>query len=363
MNMNKKEKSLGDLLYALGERAKELNCLYHVEEVLSRRDAAAEDVFAGIIAAIPPGWQFPDICRVRIRYGKRSFTSPDFEETKWRLVSKIVVQDKVEGSIEVYYTRSVGTTDEDAFLEEERKLINTIAERVGHFLLHQRLKNVFQEWQSLKEQLAENTRAEWKVILGMLQRTDQSLYTRISRKMLNRLCWSGITSACELMQRFGARGSDAQDVFVESNRPRQREELISFLTSSDEIFQIAAEHLSEEEILNLIQKWIKDDKASFLVNSGGEPRHVARRNRRRHRPVLSYFSRKASISLRRRKKDSASPSSDASSPSSFRTSTSPNTTSTCAILQTSYGISSIIRKATASWGVRARALPRQSYSS
>ncbi|MBR9974676.1 MAG: nucleotidyltransferase domain-containing protein [Bacteroidetes bacterium] len=265
--MNRKERSLGDLLYALGERAKELNCLYHVEELLSRRDARPEDVFVGVIDAIPPGWQFPDITRVRIRYGKRAYTSQDFEESPWKLAAKIVVQDKVEGSLEIFYTREVGSADEGPFLNEERKLINTIADRIGHFLLHQRLKSVFNEWQSLKEQLAEKKRAEWKVVLEMLNRTDQSLYTRISRKMLNRLCWTGIKEACELMQRFASRSSDEQDVFAESNRPRLREELYNFIASSDEIFQIAAEHLSEDEILSLIQRWIKDDKASFLVNT------------------------------------------------------------------------------------------------
>ncbi|MBR9977044.1 MAG: pyruvate, phosphate dikinase, partial [Bacteroidetes bacterium] len=264
---SRKEKSLGDLLYALGERAKELNCLYHVEEVLSQKEAPYEGIFAGIIKAIPPGWQYPDICRVRIRFGKRNFTSQDFHETDWKLTAPIVVQDTIEGSLEVYYIREVEKSEEDSFLKEEHKLIQTIAERIGHFILHQRLKNVFHEWQSMKEQLAEKKRAEWKVILEMLRRTDQNLYTRISRKMLNRLCWSGVRSACELMQRFSARGNDAQEVIGESNRPRQREELYNFITSNDEIFLIAAGHLSEEEILSLIQKWIKDDKASFLVNT------------------------------------------------------------------------------------------------
>jgi pyruvate, water dikinase len=267
MTTSRKEKSLGDLLYALGERAKELNCLYHVEEVLSDRDAPHEKIFSGIIEAIPPGWQYPEICRVRIRFGKRSYTSPDFRETEWKLTAPIVVQDVTEGSLEVHYIRKVDTSEEDIFLGEEHKLIRTIAERIGHFILHQRLKNVFHEWQSMKEQLAEKKRAEWKVILEMLRRTDQNLYARISRKMLNRLCWSGVRSACELMQRFSTRGNDAQEVFGESNRPQQREELYNFITSNDEIFLIAAEYLSEEEILSLIQKWIKDDKASFLVNT------------------------------------------------------------------------------------------------
>ena len=265
--MKNKEKSLGDLLYALGERAKELNCLYHVEEVLTRRDADFDAVFKGVIEAIPPGWQFPDICRARIVYGNHSYTSDDFVESRWRLRTDIVIQDKVEGRIEVFYIREVGPADEGPFLREERKLINTIAERLGHHILHHRLKNVFSEWQSLKEQLAEKKREEWKVILQMIRRTDQSLYTRISRKMLNRLCWAGIRKACDLMQRFSARLEQEDDVYGETNRPRQREQLHNFIASSDEIFQIAAEHLSEDEILQLIQKWIKDDKASFLVNT------------------------------------------------------------------------------------------------
>jgi hypothetical protein len=265
--MKNKEKSLGDLLYALGERAKELNCLYHVEEVLTRRDTNFDAVFQGVIEAIPPGWQFPDICRARIVYGNRSYTSADFVESRWRLRTDIVIQDKVEGRIEVFYIREVGPADEGPFLREERKLINTIAERLGHHILHHRLKNVFSEWQSLKDQLAEKKREEWKVILDMIRRTDQSLYTRISRKMLNRLCWAGIRSACDLMQRFSARLEQEDDVYGETNRPRQREQLHNFIASSDEIFQIAAEHLSGDEILQLIQKWIKDDKASFLVNT------------------------------------------------------------------------------------------------
>jgi hypothetical protein len=265
--MKNKEKSLGDLLYALGERAKELNCLYHVEEVLTLHNEDFDAVFDGVIEAIPPGWQFPDICQARIKYGNRSYTSAEFVETPWRLSADIVIQDKVEGQVTVYYSREVGPADEGPFLHDERKLINTIAERLGHHILHHRLKNVFAEWQSLKEQLAEKKREEWKVILLMIRRTDQSLYTRISRKMLNRLCWAGIRSACDLMQRFSARLENEDDVYGETNRPRQREQLHNFIASSDEIFQIAAEHIGEDEILMLIQKWIKDDKASFLVNT------------------------------------------------------------------------------------------------
>jgi len=266
--MKNKNKSLSDLLYTLGERAKELNCLYHVEEVLADHEASLDDIFRGIIAAIPPGMQHPEICRARILFGDAVCASEDFVETPWMLSADIVIQDSVEGRLDILYTGETHSADEGAFLNEERRLINTIADRLGHHILHQRLKRSFQEWRIMKDELAERTRAEWKIVLDMLRRTDQSLYTRISRKMLNRLCWAGIPSACELMQRFSARGnSTREDFFGESNSPKQREELYNFIASSDEIFRIAAEHLNEDEILDLIQKWIKDDKAAFLVNT------------------------------------------------------------------------------------------------
>ena len=43
------------LLASLQERAKELNCLYHVEEALRAHEDSLEEAFRGVIAAIPPG--------------------------------------------------------------------------------------------------------------------------------------------------------------------------------------------------------------------------------------------------------------------------------------------------------------------
>ena len=61
---------------------------------------------------------------------------------------------------------------------------------------------------------------------------------------------------------------DDEELLGESNRPFYRKTLISssdFL--SDQTFAIAADHLSATEILNLIQKWIQQDKLGFLVKS------------------------------------------------------------------------------------------------
>ena len=68
---------------ALQERAKELACLYEVEECLSNPEAPLDMVFRAVIEALPPGWQYPELCEAKIEYGDATFTSEGYVETPW----------------------------------------------------------------------------------------------------------------------------------------------------------------------------------------------------------------------------------------------------------------------------------------
>ena len=57
-----------NLIDDLKERAKELNCLYEIQELLNNNDKNTNEILTGIITAIPPGWQYPDICTARLSY-------------------------------------------------------------------------------------------------------------------------------------------------------------------------------------------------------------------------------------------------------------------------------------------------------
>ena len=123
-----------ETIRSLQERAKELNCLYRVDEILGREAVSMEEAFAGVIAAIPPGWQYPAACQARIIWDDRSFASPGYVETEWRL-SASLHQDHLDvGEIEVSYTAQMAEADVGPFLKEEVRLINTIAERLSGFL-------------------------------------------------------------------------------------------------------------------------------------------------------------------------------------------------------------------------------------
>jgi pyruvate,water dikinase len=261
MNEKERQRTEDKLLWALQERAKELNCLYKVEELLNHTDADEDKAFRGIIEAIPPGWQFPDICVARLIVNGKTFTSEKFEETKWVQTSDIEVQGSFVGRIEIYYLKEVPDFDEGPFLQEERRLINTIAERIGNFLLHNRLREVFNE---LKEGVEETRKDEWKTAIHLLKETDKNLYHTIARKMMNHLCWSGVKEA-EALLFSSAKPGNKKDGYLETdNIPQVKEKLPEI---GDEIFRLAEEYLSDDEINDRIQKWIQEDKASYLIKT------------------------------------------------------------------------------------------------
>jgi len=264
--MSELDKPIDKLIHDLKERAKELNCLYKVQELLSTPEISIDEICQGIIDILPPGWQYPDVCQAKIDYAGKTYQSPGFREALWVQSADILVQEEKVGNISVYYTEERPVSDEGPFLKEERKLINTIAEQFGFYILHEQLRTVFE--QQLKTE--EERKGEWWVILDLLKRTDPALLTRTSRKMINFLGWSGIKEAEQLLEHFNPALQEGSD-FQNGNRPYQQIESDQLLELSDEVFSVARKHLSKEVILENLQKWIKEDRSGFLINALANP--------------------------------------------------------------------------------------------
>jgi pyruvate,water dikinase len=262
--MNDKNKSIDKIFSALQERAKELNCLYKVEELLSNHDRDLDEIFQGIVQALPYGYQYPDKCVVKLTLNDKEYISENFKETEWFQSAEIMVKGNIAGSIRIYYTEQEPELDEGPFLKEERKLINTISDRISSFILHHRLRAVFREQENGKETEERNKKGNWKVVINLLRETDPDLYKLIARKMMNYLCWSGVKEAEQLLYTsvINKKGEKEEDTTEFDNRPKQKKELHEI---REEIFNIAADNLSDEEILSRIQKWLQEDRSSFLV--------------------------------------------------------------------------------------------------
>jgi hypothetical protein len=261
--MNNKNKPLVKIVDDLKERAKELNCLYEVQGILQNFDASIEEICYSLIKAIPPGWQYPDVCQACITLRNSKYQSDGFIETLWSQCAEIIVRDDIVGKVCVSYISERPIADEGPFLKEERKLIDTIAELFGLFLLHKQLKAIF-EGQDLKDK---EQKSEWLVIIDLLRRTDPNLLIRVSRRMVNYLFWNGIKEAKELMNHFSPSYKRGINPLEEINRPFQKQISADILSISNDIFKVAGKHLKKEKTLDLIQSWIKEDRSNFLVST------------------------------------------------------------------------------------------------
>ncbi len=270
--MSPSEKSQGgdqngmSLLQQLQDRAKELKCLYQVEEALGDPKATIAEACSKIIEAIPVGWKYSEVCVARIRIDDNSFSSPGFSESDWAQRAEILSGEVKVGDICVYYTRQMPEWDDGPFLAEESKLIQTIADRIGNHIMHHRLRAIMDQAEGGAMDSVSGHKGEWQVVIQLLKQTDRNLYLNISRKMLNHLCWSGIKEADQLMKIFTPNPYEIDaDMSEEMNQPHQRHSVGFSSELCRSVFRIASKKLPDRDILRLIQKWIQEDKLSFLV--------------------------------------------------------------------------------------------------
>jgi len=251
----------------LKERAKELNCLYQVDEILGNQRLSLSELFNQLIKAVPSGFQYPEICRVRIVYQNRSYQLPDFRITPYLESCDIRMDDKWVGTIEVVYIEEIPISEEGYFLEKEQKLIRTIADRIGQTLLQRHIKQVMQELDSSRHVLGEREGSgnEWLVIVDLLIKTDQDMLLNICRKMIHHLCKSGIKEAEEILWKFSSESRLLFD--SELNYPLEKLPQGDLLHISEKTFEIASKHLNPKEITIRLKRWIQEEKTNSLIKS------------------------------------------------------------------------------------------------
>ncbi|HZD11715.1 MAG TPA: PAS domain S-box protein [Candidatus Binatia bacterium] len=114
----------------LGERVKELNCLYSISNLLHEEGRPLPELLVEVTNLIPGGWQYPSIACARVLLGEEEFAGEGFRETSWCQRSDILLGGEPAGAVEVYYCEERPAADEGPFLNEERVLLDTIAGQI-----------------------------------------------------------------------------------------------------------------------------------------------------------------------------------------------------------------------------------------
>ncbi len=118
--------------WELGERSKEIDCLYQLSLIISQAEITPAELCAQAAEILPAGWQYPDHTRARVRLDKQSYNSKGYSQTAWCQQVDLRVNGKLRGGIDICYTEQFQDADEGPFLKEERALLDEIAKRLGN---------------------------------------------------------------------------------------------------------------------------------------------------------------------------------------------------------------------------------------
>jgi two-component system NtrC family sensor kinase len=134
----------------LRERVKELTCLYGISQISEKQSLSLKEILKDIVELFPPAWLYPEITCAKIVLDDKYYTTDNYEKPNKMLISDIVIDNEKRGFVEVGYTREKPELDEGPFLEEERKLIDTIAKEIALII---EKREVAEEKLKLQEQI------------------------------------------------------------------------------------------------------------------------------------------------------------------------------------------------------------------
>lgn len=253
------------LISSLRERAKELSCLYRVDEILLSSETL--DAKLRMAAeAIPSGWYSPELCEARIRYMGINYQSKGFRSGGVFITEELTVQGNVVGSITVAYPGELPNLEKGPFLPEEKKLVRTLSQRLSHTILHENLAQVFEENGKTGKSWRAGTES-WRSILEMLFITDRKLYSTLCRRMLNHLNFIGVPQARTLLNRWVGEAREGAEPDHEGiNQPIPKHMMDINREIVEEILAITSSVLSDDQIMKLFQRWVGENRIEHFIN-------------------------------------------------------------------------------------------------
>jgi signal transduction histidine kinase len=260
MNIRQRAK-VSELTHNLGERVKELNCLYGISRIFELKPASLEEVLRSVVELIPPAWQYPEITCARIKLKKKDFATNNFIETRWCQQQNIIVNRRQYGILQVCYLEPRPDFDEGPFLKEERNLLLVIAERLGliieHYINDRNLEILYHKEKELRQKL----------------QTEMQSRVDITRKLIHELK-TPLTSLIATSQLLADEtknerlGKLARYIFEGAgNMNRRIDELHDVMRGETGQLKLTLKYINMEKLLNSILEEVQPLAASNGVTT------------------------------------------------------------------------------------------------
>lgn len=228
---------------ALMERAKELECVYAVEEVLQNKKLTMPQAMEQLAATIPIGFGNPERCRVMIVLDGIAYGKARFADARPVHETALMAGDERVGEIRVGYERALPDGDFVVYGSEVR-LMETIARRISLMVL--------------------GAKRELSLLLRMLQRFDPDMLRGIGEKLQLHLSNTLGDGAGALTSDLGLTPSQS---YGESNTPMKKAAAESSAAMGERLIELASTLLPQGEVYDLISTWVQEQRVFALVKS------------------------------------------------------------------------------------------------
>lgn len=114
----------------LQKRTQEQSCLYRISH-LDEKSLSIEALLTEATAILPEVWQYSEITAAAIEFDGNLYTSPNYAVTKWCMSAETELREDRPLKVKIMYLEKRPDRDEGPFLDEERKLIDTIIKQLS----------------------------------------------------------------------------------------------------------------------------------------------------------------------------------------------------------------------------------------
>ncbi|MDL2237395.1 nucleotidyltransferase domain-containing protein [Christensenellaceae bacterium OttesenSCG-928-K19] len=240
-------------LQELTERAKELECLYAVDELLQDHQLSLPMALAKLVDIIPIGFTDPQACRVRIYFRNEVYSAPDFEKATVLCVTGVYEEDEGPGReevgrIEVGYLERQGQERQE-LLEDEEKLLHVISRRVSQIVL--------------------STEREIHLLVDMLQQINPDMLEHVGEKL--NVHMKDVLGIEEKGLSAEATEEYTPHTYGETNTPLQLNLENGTTPLTKRIIENAVSFLPRGGVFPLISKWVQEERIFALVKTVDDP--------------------------------------------------------------------------------------------
>ena len=271
--------------YALRERIKELNCLYGVSQLAERNLYSLDNLLEEIVNFLPHSWQYPEITCARIIYMGKTYTSDRFKVTNWRQSSRIYMYHEAVGEVGIFYLEECLPADEGPFLEEERALLDAVAEQIGTIATRISSDLELQDTNrqlTLERKALQESNTAMRIVLARIEQEKQGIYRDINMNVEKILI--------PILQALSMQLSPAQKKYVEILQTNLEEITSPFINQLSRSYQSLTP--TEIGVCNMIRNGVQTKE---IAEARGVSAATINRHREKIRRKLNITNRDVNL--------------------------------------------------------------------